>query len=410
MSAGTETDKLVLGIELGNTYSRVGVYRNNRFEIIPNELGQTATPTMVAYTSDGRILVGQAAKDQQADNPRNTIFDLISLFNAHYFSDEIVAKKPSLPFELWVDPSFPETDRLYIRMENIKGYEHHLVLYPDEILVEVARKLKEDAERYLGRSVSKAVMAVPLMFDDLQRLYTYAVGKKAGLSVLRVVDVADISLGEYTFGKDVHEERNVIVADLGGSSFHGALVTCDEMGGMEMQVSQCISKFGGADFDSRVVAYWVEQFKRRAQQQDVNDITRDFKAMTRLRHEAEKAKIALYSSTSGVTSIKVEIKSLFKGQDFNETLTRTKFEDLNQDLFWRVIEVFPGLLDECMMEREDITDIVLAGGSIRIPRIVDILKETFGVKEVYDSSKIGVKAEEVDVYHAAYCGYRELTD
>lgn len=132
MSVGAKTEELILGIELRNTYSRVGVYRNNRFEIIPNELGQTATPTMVAYTFDGRILVGQAAKDQQADNPRNTIFDLVSLLSAHYLSAETKAKKPNLPFELWVNPSFPETDRLYIRMENIKGHKHHLVLYPED--------------------------------------------------------------------------------------------------------------------------------------------------------------------------------------------------------------------------------------------------------------------------------------
>lgn len=208
----------------------------------------------------------------------------------------------------------------------------------------------------------------------------------------------------------MYDERNVVVVDLGGSILQGALVCIDEMGGIEMDVSGGIPAFGGVNFDNRVVEYWVKQFKGQDPASGCDDITKDVKAMARLRQKAEKAKIALYSSDPEVTSVKVEIKSLFKGRDFTETLTRTQFEKLSLDLFWFVIEVFPSLLDEVGLERTDITDVVLAGGSIRIPRIVEVLKETFRVKEVYDTSRVGVKAEEVAVYHAAYCGNRQFRD
>lgn len=368
----------VIGIDLGTTYSCVGIYKGGQVNIIPNDQGNRITPSYVAFTDNER-LVGESAKIQATENPTQTLFDVKRLIGRLY-SDPSVQKDIKLfPFKVVEKDNKP-----YIRV-NVDGKPK--TLSPEEVSGMVLGKMKEIAENYIGQPVKNAVVTVPAYFNDAQRQATKDAGAIAGLNVIRIINEPTAAAIAYGLEKK-DEEKNVLVYDLGGGTFDVSILTIDS-GVFEVAATFGDTHLGGEDFDQRVMEHLIKVFRKSKGK----DLKTDKKALQKLRREVEKAKRAL-SSTHKVT---ISIDDLMDGESMNEVLTRAMFEELNIDLFKKTLNSVRRVLEDAGMEKHQIDEIVLVGGSTRIPKIQELLREFFNNKE----PNRGVNPDEAVAYGAA---------
>uniref|UniRef100_A0A7N2M7C5 Heat shock cognate 70 kDa protein n=1 Tax=Quercus lobata TaxID=97700 RepID=A0A7N2M7C5_QUELO len=341
-----------IGIDLGTTYSCVGVWQHNRVEIIANDQGNRTTPSYVAFTDTER-LIGDAAKNQVAMNPTNTVFDAKRLIGRR-FSDASVQSDIKLwPFKVFNGPS--EKPMIVV---NYKGEEKQFVA--EEISSMVLMKMREIAEAYLGFQIKNAVVTVPAYFNDSQRQATKDASVIAGLNVMRIINEPTAAAIAYGLDKKATSvgKKNVLIFDLGGGTFDVSLLTIEE-GIFKVKATASDTHLGGEDFDNRMVYHFVQEFKRKNK-----DISGNLRALRRLRTSCERAKRTL-SSTAQIT---IEIDSLYEGIDFYSTITRARFEELNMDLFRKCMEPVERCLRDAKMDKSTIHDAVLVGGSTRIPK------------------------------------------
>ncbi|KAK3214648.1 hypothetical protein GRF29_19g864695 [Pseudopithomyces chartarum] len=372
----------VIGIDLGTTYSCVGIMKNGKVEIMVNDQGNRITPSWVAFTDEER-LVGDAAKNQYASNPHRTIFDIKRLIGRKFNEKEVQNDIKHFPFKVIGKNGQPR-----VQVE-VQGSEKTFT--PEEVSAMVLGKMKEVAESYLGETVKNAVVTVPAYFNDAQRAATKDAGTIAGLNVLRVVNEPTAAALAYGLDKqDDKKERQVLVYDLGGGTFDVSILAIEE-GVFEVQSTAGDTHLGGEDFDNRVIAHFVKKYNKDKSV----DITKDAKTMGKLKREVEKAKRTLSSQKT----TKIEIESFHKGEDFSETLTRAKFEELNADLFKKTLKPVEQVLKDAKLKKADIDDIVLVGGSTRIPKVQAMLEEYFGKKARKD-----VNPDEAVAFGAAVQG------
>ncbi|KAI5814163.1 heat shock protein 70 family [Pyronema omphalodes] len=378
---GTESYGTVIGIDLGTTYSCVGVMKAGRVEIMVNDQGNRITPSYVAFTDDER-LVGDAAKNQYAANPTRTIFDIKRLIGRKFNDKDVQTDMKHFPFKVINKNGNPN-----VQVE-VSGEQRTFT--PEEISAMILGKMKEIAEAYLSKKVTHAVVTVPAYFNDAQRQATKDAGTIAGLNVLRVVNEPTAAAIAYGLDKK-GGERQIIVYDLGGGTFDVSLLSIDQ-GVFEVLSTAGDTHLGGEDFDQRVISHFVKLYNKK---NDV-DITKDLKTMGKLKREVEKAKRTLSSQMS----TRIEIEAFHDGKDFSETLTRAKFEELNLDLFKKTLKPVEQVLKDAKVKREDVDDIVLVGGSTRIPKVQTLLEEYFKGKK---ASK-GINPDEAVAYGAAVQG------
>lgn len=369
-----------IGIDLGTTYSCVGVWQNERVEIIANDQGNRTTPSYVAFTESER-LIGDAAKNQVSMNPENTVFDAKRLIgrkiddasiqnDMKHWSFKVVGKDGGKP---------------HIQV-NFKGEEK--IFSPEEISAMVLIKMKEIAESYLGDVVKDAVITVPAYFNDGQRQATKDAGAIAGLNVLRIINEPTAAAIAYGLDKKGQGESNILIFDLGGGTFDVSLLTIDD-GIFEVKATAGDTHLGGEDFDNRLVSWCVQEFKRKTKK----DPTGNNRALRRLRTACERAKRTLSASTETT----IEVDSLFDGSDFMTKITRAKFEELCIDLFRSTIDPVDRVLRDSKMSKSSIHEIVLVGGSTRIPKVCSLLTEYFNGKELNRS----INPDEAVAYGAA---------
>lgn len=348
-----------VGIDLGTTYSCVGVFRDDRIEIIANDQGNRTTPSFVAFTDTER-LIGDAAKNQVAMNPHNTVFDAKRLIGRRYGDAEVQADMKHWPFKIVEKAGKPN-----IKVE-FKGEEKEFT--PEEISSMILVKMRETAEAYLGGTVNNAVVTVPAYFSDSQRQATKDSGLIAGLNVLRIINEPTAAAIAYGLDKKTEGERNVLIFDLGGGTFDVSLLTIEE-GIFEVKSTAGDTHLGGEDFDNRLVNHFVNEFKRKHKK----DLTTNARALRRLRTACERSKRTL--SSAAQTSI--EIDSLFEGIDFYTSITRARFEELCQDLFRGTMEPVERVLRDAKVDKSSVHEIVLVGGSTRIPKIQRLVSDFF---------------------------------
>jgi len=368
---------LAIGIDLGTTYSCVSVFKNGSCEIIANSDGERTTPSWVAFTSTEK-LVGQSAKSQAAMNTANTIYDAKRLLGRKFSDSTIQNDMKHYSFNVIGDSD----DKPIIVLEDGTKY------YPEQISAMVLSEMKKTAESYLGHEVSKAVVTVPAYFNDSQRQSTKDACRIAGLDVLRIINEPTAAALAYGLDKKFDGERNVLIFDLGGGTFDVSLLTIDD-GMFEVKATAGDTHLGGEDFDSRMLTHFIEEFKRK----EKLDIRSNARAIRRLRTACEKAKRTLSSSSSA----SIEIDSLFDGKDFYSSITRARFEELCGDLFRGCIEPVEKVLRDSKMDKGDIHDIVMVGGSTRIPKVQKMLSDFFNGKELCKS----INQDEAVAYGAA---------
>ncbi|KAH8550220.1 hsp71-like protein [Umbelopsis sp. PMI_123] len=368
-----------VGIDLGTTYSCVAVWQNDRVEIIANDQGNRTTPSYVAFTDTER-LIGDAAKNQVAMNPHNTVFDAKRLIGRRFADAEVQSDMKHWPFKVIDKDGKPVVQVEY------KGEKKTFT--PEEVSSMVLVKMREVAEAYLGNKVESAVITVPAYFNDSQRQATKDAGLIAGLNVLRIINEPTAAAIAYGLDKQPKGERNVLIFDLGGGTFDVSLLTIED-GIFEVKATAGDTHLGGEDFDNRLVNHFVQEFKRKYKK----DISDNLRALRRLRTACERAKRTLSASTQ--TSL--EIDSLYEGIDFYTSLTRARFEELCQDLFRSTMDPVEKVLRDAKLDKSSVHDIVLVGGSTRIPKIQKLVSDFFNGKEPNKS----INPDEAVAYGAA---------
>nr|CAB3493513.1 unnamed protein product [Digitaria exilis] len=374
----------VIGIDLGTTYSCVGVYRNGHVDIIANDQGNRITPSWVAFTDDER-LVGEAAKNQAPLNPQRTIFDIKRLIGRRFDDAEVQRDVRYLPYKVVNRDGKP-----YVEVP-MKGGRETKVFSPEEISAMILSKMRDTAESFLGQRVTDAVVTVPAYFNDAQRQATKDAGTIAGLNVPRIINEPTAAAIAYGLDKKGSDMMNVLVYDLGGGTFDVSVLSLDH-GVFEVLATSGDTHLGGEDFDQRVMEHFIKLVRRK----HGRDISKDGRALGKLRRECERAKRALSSQHQ----VRVEIESLFDGVDFSETLTRAKFEELNMDLFKKTLGPVKKAIADAKLDKADIDEIVLVGGSTRIPKVQELLTEMFDGKE----PNKGINPDEAVAYGAAVQG------
>jgi len=368
-----------IGIDLGTTYSCVGIFQHGKVEIIANDQGNRTTPSYVAFT-DSERLIGDAAKNQVAMNPNNTIFDAKRLIGRKYEDATVQSDMKHWPFKVISEGGKPK-----IQVE----YKNETKTFtPEEISSMVLTKMKEIAEAYLGKKVSDAVITVPAYFNDSQRQATKDAGVISGLNVLRIINEPTAAAIAYGLDKKVSGERNILIFDLGGGTFDVSVLKIEE-GIFEVKSTAGDTHLGGEDFDNRMVAHFVQEFKRK----NNKDLSQNKRGLRRLRTACERAKRTLSSSSQA----SIEIDSLHEGIDFYSTITRARFEELCADLFRSTLEPVEKALRDAKMDKASIHEIVLVGGSTRIPKVQKLLQDFFNGKELNKS----INPDEAVAYGAA---------
>ena len=354
-----------VGIDLGTTYSCVGVFQNDRVEIIANDQGNRTTPSYVAFT-DSERLIGDAAKNQVAMNPNNTVFDAKRLIGRRFADQEVQSDMKHWPFTV-IDKS----TKPYIQVQ-FKGETK--TFSPEEISSMVLLKMKQTAEAYLGKEVKSAVITVPAYFNDSQRQATKDAGAIAGLNVLRIINEPTAAAIAYGLDNKTTDskEKHILIFDLGGGTFDVSLLAI-EGGIFEVKATAGDTHLGGEDFDNRMVNHFVDDFKRKHKK----DLSTNARALRRLRTACERAKRALSSATQA----SIEIDSLFEGIDYYTTITRARFEELCMDLFRSTMEPVEKVLRDAKLDKSTVDEIVLVGGSTRIPKIQSLVSDFFNGKQ-----------------------------
>ncbi|KAL0286163.1 UNVERIFIED_CONTAM: Heat shock protein [Sesamum calycinum] len=371
-----------IGIDLGTTYSCVGVWVNDRVEIIPNDQGNRTTPSYVAFTDTER-LIGDAAKNQVAMNPHNTVFDAKRLIGRRFTDPSVQSDMKLWPFKVIAGPG----DKPMI-VVSYKGEQKQFAA--EEISSMVLTKMRETAESFLGYQIKNAVVTVPAYFNDSQRQATKDAGAIAGLNVLRIINEPTAAAIAYGLDKKASRrgEQNVLVFDLGGGTFDVSLLTIEE-GIFEVKATAGDTHLGGEDFDNRLVNHFVSEFRRKHKK----DISGNARALRRLRTACERAKRTL-SSTTQTT---IEVDSLFEGIDFYATITRARFEELCMDLFLKCMDPVEKCLRDSKIDKSQVHEVVLVGGSTRIPKVQQLLQDFFNGKELCKS----INPDEAVAYGAA---------
>jgi len=356
--------------------------KNNNVEIIANNQGNRTTPSYVAFT-DSERLIGEAAKNQAAQNPTRTIYVVKRLIGRNFNDKEVQRDKKYVPYNI-----VSKSGKPYVSIETTQGVKE---LSPEEISAMVLVKMKEVAEAYLGKEVKYAVVTVPAYFNDAQRTATKDAGLIAGLDVLRIINEPTAAAIAYGLDKK-SGEKNIVVFDLGGGTFDVSLLTIDN-GVFEVVATAGDTHLGGEDFDQRLTEHFVKIFKKK---NNNVDIKKDPRAFQKLKSEVEKAKRDL----SSVHQVKVSIEGLVDGIDFSETITRARFEELCADLFKKTLDPVQTVLDDAGMKKSEIDEVVLVGGSTRIPKVQQLIKDFFNGKE----PNRGINPDEAVAYGAAVQG------
>ena len=371
-----------IGIDLGTTYSCVATYESS-VEIIANEQGNRVTPSFVAFTPEER-LIGDAAKNQAALNPKNTVFDAKRLIGRRFDEESVQNDMKTWPFKVIDVAGSPMIEVDYLG--ETKSFS------PQEISSMVLIKMKEIAEAKIGKKVEKAVITVPAYFNDAQRQATKDAGAISGLNVLRIINEPTAAAIAYGLGAGKSEkERHVLIFDLGGGTFDVSLLHI--AGGVyTVKSTSGNTHLGGQDFDTNLLEHFKADFKKKTGL----DISGDARALRRLRTAAERAKRTL----SSVTQTTVEVDSLFEGEDFEASLTRARFEDLNASLFKSTLEPVEQVLKDAKISKSLIDEVVLVGGSTRIPKVQKLLSDFFDGKQLEKS----INPDEAVAYGAAVQG------
>ncbi|CAF4705972.1 unnamed protein product, partial [Rotaria sp. Silwood2] len=356
-----------IGIDFGAVYSRVAVFQHGKVEIIPNDQGNRATSSYVAFTDEG-ILIGDAAKSQVCRNPINTIFDVQRLIGCKYDDSLVQAYMKHWPFEV-----IDENGKPKLQIEYRKKVE---LFTSEEIALMILMKMKEIAEAYLGEKVTGAVITAPSHFNYSQRLALEHAAILAGLNVLRIFNASAATALAYAFDRKISAERNILIFDLGGSTCNVSIIQIeDEI--VEIKSAASDPRLGGKDFDNRMVAHFIQEFEQKC----AIDLRENKRAIQRLHIACEQAKCTLSSASQAP----IILDSLHEGIDFYSTITRTRFEELNDDLFRSTLAPIEKALRDGKMFKSEIHDIVLCGGSTRILKVQGILQDFFNGKELNKS-------------------------
>lgn len=373
-----------IGIDLGTTASCVGVWQNGRVEIIANDQGNRTTPSWIAFTETER-LIGEAAINQAVGNSKNTIYDAKRLIGRKFNDDTVQHDIKLWPFEVVPDVNDKPTIK-------IKQGEDERVFHAEEISAMVLTKMKQTAEAYLGHPVKKAVITVPAYFNDSQRQATKDAGIIAGLDVLRIINEPTAAAIAYQLdkitGTDTNKEKNILVFDFGGGTHDVSLLSIED-GLIEVKATAGCTHLGGSDMDNKLVEHFIAEFKRK-HKKDISDSSR---ALKRLKMACERVKKTLSSSATA----SVELDSLYEGIDFNANITRSRFEELCMDMFRKTLEPVEKVLRDACMDKSMVHEVVLVGGSTRIPKIQSMLSSFFNGKELCKS----INPDESVAYGAA---------
>ena len=369
---------VAIGIDLGTTYSCVGWWKDNRCEIIANDQGNRTTPSYVSFTDEER-LIGDGAKNQSSMNPENTIFDAKRLIGRKFDDPAVQNDIKNFPFKVISDNNKPKIQATY--KNELKTFQ------PEEISSMVLTKMKEVAEAYIGEKVTDAVITVPAYFNDSQRQATKDAGHIAGLNVLRIINEPTAAAIAYGLDKK-SEEKNVLIFDLGGGTFDVSLLSIDD-GIFEVKATAGDTHLGGEDFDNILMKYFIDEFKRKHK----TDLTENKRSLRRLKTACERAKRTLSSSATA----SVELESLCEGIDFFTNISKARFESLCMNLFQKCINPVSRVLQDAGISKSNVHEIVLVGGSTRIPKIQELLSSFFNNKELNK----GINPDEAVAYGSA---------